>query len=60
MAKLSGLLTPEAMAEIARSITVAALDNANMSGARGTTADVGSAVGQMFALALKEIANAEV
>jgi hypothetical protein len=56
MGKLSSDVNAKALAEIARDVTVAALNGAKP-GADGVT---GTAIGKMFAEALKEIANAEI
>lgn len=56
MGKLSGDVGPKVLAEIARDITVAALNGAKPVLDSASGADIG----KMFASALKEIANAEI
>ncbi len=55
MGKITGDLSPKALAEIARDVTVAALGNAKLASDGATGTDIG----KMFAAAYKEIANAE-
>ncbi len=61
MPVLKSDVTINHLADIARDVTVAAINNAGNIGTPGrtTTADLGAAAGKMFAETFKQIANTE-